>query len=198
MAEQYAVFNTDNLALEEILCSLPVGLQQHSLRARSKASELAMIHKIDSDKAGLAGLCHDIARHISGDELYRKANEYGISINPVEESNRILLHGPVGAEILIRSCGVDDSEIIEAVWWHSSFNVGLGPVAKCTFLADKLDPNKSSRFTDMEGKYRLATKSLDKAILAFIEEDVMNMLNNGSEIHPASIEARNWLLRLVS
>ena len=50
----------------------------------------------------------------------------------------------------------------------------------------------------MEGKYRLATKSLDKAILAFIEEDVMNMLNNGSEIHPASIEARNWLLRLVS
>ena len=198
MTEQYAGFNTDNLALEEILCSLPVGLQQHSLRARSKASELAMIHKIDSDKAGLAGLCHDIARHISGDELYRKANEYGIAINPVEESNRILLHGPVGAEILIRNCGVDDSEIIEAVWWHSSFNVGLGPVAKCTFLADKLDPNKSSRFTDMEGKYRLATKSLDKAILAFIEEDVMNMLNNGNQIHPASIDARNWLLDLSS
>ena len=59
MAEQYAGFNTDNLELEEILCSLPVGLQQHSLRARSKASELAMIHKIDSDKAGLAGPWRD-------------------------------------------------------------------------------------------------------------------------------------------
>ena len=135
---------------------------------------------------------------MSGDELYRKANEYGIAINPVEESNRILLHGPVGAEILMRNCGIDDSEIVEAVWWHSSFNVGLGPVAKCTFLADKLDPNKSSRFTDMEGKYSLATESLDRAILAFIEEDVMNMLNNGSQIHPASIEARNWLLGLAS
>ena len=31
MAEQYAGFNTDNLALEEILCSLPVGLQQDAL-----------------------------------------------------------------------------------------------------------------------------------------------------------------------
>ena len=50
----------------------------------------------------------------------------------------------------------------------------------------------------MECKYALAKNNLDHAILAFIEEDVKNMLDNRIQIHPAAIEARNWLLTLVS
>jgi predicted HD superfamily hydrolase involved in NAD metabolism len=191
-------FNIDNQVLEEILYGLPIGLQQHSIRARDKASELAKIHNLGTEKAGFSGLCHDIARHMNGSALYKLAKAYGIHINSIEYSQRILLHGPVGAEILMRSCGINDPDIIEAVRWHSSFNRGLGPIAKCAFLADKLDPNKASRFTDMEGKYALAKNNLDHAILAFIDEDVKNMLDNRIQIHPAAIEARNWLLTLVS
>ena len=106
------------------------------------------------------------------------------------------MHGPVGAEILKRECEVNDSEIIEAVWWHPTFNRMLGPIAKCTFLGDKLDPNKASRFSNMAGKYGLAKKNLDLAILAFIEEDIQNLLINKKQIHPASMDARNWLIEL--
>ena len=38
----------------------------------------------------------------------------------------VLLHGQVGSEILRRECGIDDPEVLEAVWWHTTFNRGLG------------------------------------------------------------------------
>lgn len=190
-----AIF-TENMVLDEILNKLPIGLKQHSLRAKEKAIELAAIHGLDPEKAGFAALCHDIARDMNGDELYRRSEFYGLIIHPVEKMEKILLHGPVGGEILMRDCGINDPEIIEAVWWHSTFNRMLGPIAKCTFLADKLDPNKASRFSDMAGKYVLAKKNLDLSILAFIEEDIQNLLNNKKQIHPASIDARNWLIEL--
>ena len=187
---------TDNAMLDGILNKLPIGLKQHSLRAREKAIELASMHGLDSEKAGFAALCHDIARNMDGDELYRRSEFYGFTIHPVEKAEKVLLHGPVGAEILGRECKINDLEIIQAVWWHSTFNSMLGPIAKCTFLADKLDPNKTSRFNDMAGKYGLAKKNLDLAILAFLEEDIRNLLINRKQIHPASMDARNWLIEL--
>ena len=48
--------------------------------------------------------------------------------------------------MLRRECGIDDAEILEAVRWHSTFNRGLGPVAKIAFLADKLDEHKAGRY----------------------------------------------------
>lgn len=63
---------TDNAKLDKILNKLPIGLKQHSLRARTKAIELASIHGLDAEKAGFAALCHDIARNMSGDDLYRQ------------------------------------------------------------------------------------------------------------------------------
>ena len=190
--------STGNHKLDIVLNDLPLGLKQHSIRARDKAKELAEIHGFDPEQAGLAGLCHDIARAMKGDDLYLRAVEYNLDIHPVENQIRVLLHGPVGAEILKRDCDIKDPEIIEAIWWHATFIRNLGPVSKITFLADKLDPNKAARFDDLEGKYTLAKKNLDKAILSFLEEDISNMTADGSQIHPASIEGRNWLLGLLN
>lgn len=187
-----------NSKLDSYLNNLPLGLKEHLLRASNKAKELAYIHGLDSEKAGLSGLCHDIARVMKDDELYSRAIEYNIEIHPVEDKIRMLLHGPVGAEILSREFEISDSEILEAIWWHSTFNRGLGPIAKVTYLADKLDPNKASRFNDMTDKQNLAEKNLDQAILTFLEEEISSMISSGRQIHPASIEGRNWLLELLN
>ena len=197
MAEKSTGISSGYLQLDKILNDLPLDLRSHSLRARTKAIELAEAHGCDVFRAGLSALSHDIARLIDPSELYERALNYGISIHPVEQQNKVLLHGPVGAEILRRECGVEDQEIIQAVWWHSTFNSGLGPIAKLTFLADKLDPNKAARFSDMDVKHSMAFKSLDTAILSFIDDDISRMLDMGIQIHPASIEARNWLLNDV-
>jgi predicted HD superfamily hydrolase involved in NAD metabolism len=190
------ILSSDNPALDAILAQLPAGLRQHLARVREKALELAAVHGVDPWKAGLAALSHDIARDMKGTELLRRARSYGLSLHPVEERVTVLLHGPVGAEMLRRECGIEDQDVLEAVRWHSTFNRGLGPVAKIAFLADKLDHTKVSRYPFLERIERLAKEDLDAAILSFLQEDLVSMLGAGKLIHPASVEGRNELLGL--
>ena len=106
--------------------------------------ELAGVHGIDTAKVEIAASAHDIARAMKGSRFERtRPGPTDCRSHPVEHEVPVLLHGPVGAEILRRECGVGDLEILEAVHWHSTFNRGLGPVAKIAFLADKLDHRKA-------------------------------------------------------
>ena len=188
------IISTGDIDLDHRLNELPARLKQHLIRARTKAIELAEAHSLDGEKAGFAALCHDIVRLVDTGELYKRAIHYGLEIHPVEELHRVLLHGPVGAELLREKFRIHDPDILEAIRWHSTFNRSLGATAKLTYLADKLDPDKASRFSDLEGKGRLAETDLDGAILSFLEEDIATMLSRGHLIHPAAVDARNWLL----
>ncbi len=183
-----------NAALDSILQRLPENLQAHAGRARDQALWMAEAHGIDPERAGLAALAHDIARAMPEAELLERAAAYGIEVHPVEERMAVLLHGQVGSEILRRECGIDDPEVLEAVWWHTTFNRGLGPIAAIAFLADKLDPAKADRYPYRDRIVRLAGEDLGAAALAFIHEELVAALNDGRQIHPAYIEARNELL----
>ena len=183
-----------NDVLDTLLLRLPAGLQEHVYRTKEKALVLSDIHGVDSSKAGLAAIAHDIVRAVKGSELLEKAKHYELTLHHVEKSVTVLLHGPVGAELLRRECGIEDVEILEAVRWHSTFNWGLGPVAKIAFLADKLDPSKAARYPFLDRIDCLAKENLDAAILAFLQEELASMVSTGKLIHPASVEGRNELL----
>ena len=185
-----------NPRLEELLESLPAGLRQHAATVREKALKLAGVHGIDTAKVEIAASAHDIARAMKEAVLRERAEAYGLSVHPVEHEVPVLLHGPVGAEILRRECGINDPEILEAVHWHSTFNRGLGPVAKIAFLADKLDHHKAGRYPFQERVDILSRESLDAAVLAFIQEEIASLLKSNQFIHPASIEGLNGLLEL--
>ena len=185
-----------NPKLEALLGALPAGLRRHAAAVREIALELAAIHGVNAAKAETASTAHDIARAMKEDELRERARAYGLQVHPVEDKVPVLLHGPVGAEILRRECGIDDQEILEAVRWHSTFNRGLGPVAKIAFLADKLDERKAGRYPFRERVAALSRESLDAAVLAFIREEIASLLRAGQLIHPASIEGMNGLLEM--
>ena len=194
---QFIGISSGNAKLDQYLERLPLGLVKHLVRAYNKATELAALHDVDTKKAGLAALCHDIARTIKGDELHRLATKYGLQIHPLEDIHRVLLHGPVGAEMLLDCFGINDGEVLEAVRWHTTFNCGLSSIAKVTYLADKLDCNKAHRFSDMAGKNLLARNDMDRAILAFLEEEISSILSVGEDVHPAAIQGRDTLRKLI-
>ena len=173
---------------------LPEGLRRHIYRVQKVALELARQHEVDGEKTRLAALAHDIARAMKGEDLLRKARELGIAVHPVEAEVPILLHGPVAAEMLRLTDGLEDQDIYEAVYWHSTAREGLGPAAKVVYLADKLDPQKVSRYPFLPELRALAMKSLDRAILEFLSRELVSLLQQGSLVHPTSVEARNELV----
>jgi len=180
--------------LQSRLESLPDGLQAHIYRVRDVALELAARHGIDLERAELGALAHDICRAIPNDDLLRMSAELGVNVSDVEQDFPLLLHGPVGAELLRREEALTDHDIYEAVRWHSTAHPSLAPLGKLIFLADKLDPRKAAVFPYQAKLRDMAMESLDLALLEFLSREMATRLEKGETVHPASLQARNSLI----
>ena len=174
--------------------TLPAGLQAHIFRVRDIAGELAQRHQVDPDRAALGALAHDVARAMPGDALIRRATELDLPIDRVERLAPILLHGPVGAEILRREDRLGDQAIYRAVHSHTTGDPALDALGKVVFLADKLDPQKIVRYPYLPHLHELAMEDLDRAMLEFLTRELVSLATEGRPVHPRMVEARNALL----
>ena len=185
--------------IRQRVSNLPTGLQAHISRAQDVARELAPYHGVNPDRSALGILAHDVARAMPGPELIAQANRFALPIAPVEQAVPLLLHGPVGAEILRVEDGLDsegsESDLYQAVYWHTTFHPNLlDDVGKVVFLADKLDPNKRKRIPYQPEIMELAMEDLDTAIREFLNRQILEMTAKGQAVHPMMVKARDALL----
>ena len=184
----------DLAAVQRRVDRLPAGLQAHIHRVVEIARELAVCHGINQEQAALAALAHDVARAMTDGELLRRAAGMGLPIGVVDRRVPILLHGPVGAEILQQEAGLTDISIYSAVYWHTTANPDLDELGKVVFIADKLDPAKIDSYPYLPQIRQMAFQDLDRAILHFLTRQAMDRLNRGELVHPVMVETRNALL----
>ena len=180
--------------LQDRLKALPDGLQSHIYRVRDVALELAAPHNIDLQQAELGALAHDVCRAVPGEDLIRMASELDVPVSDVEQDFPLLLHGPVGAELLREEEDLNDDILYEAVRWHSTAHASLDPLGKLVFLADKLDPQKAAVYSYQGKLHDMALESLDLALLEFLSREMAKRIEGGGTVHPASVDARNSLI----
>ena len=173
---------------------LPLGLQAHINRVKAIARELAPRHGLDPELAALGMQSHDVARAIPDPELLSLADSLNLSVDPVQIHVPLLLHGPVGAELLRREDGLDNDSLYQAVYWHTTGHASLDQLGKLVFLADKLDPQKLPRYPYQPHLRELAFDDLDAALVDFFTREIVALAGRGELIHPAMLEARNALL----
>ncbi len=176
------------------LKALPDGLQAHIYRVRDVAQELAARHGIDPDRAELGALAHDVCRAIPGENLLKMSADLGVPVTDLDRDFPILLHGPVGAELLRKEDDLTDHSIFEAVRWHSTAHASLDDLGKLVFLADKLDPQKAAIYSYQAKLHDMALESLDLALLEFLSREMAARIEKGETVHPASVDARNSLV----
>ena len=180
--------------LQYRLKALPDGLQSHIYRVRDVALELAAPHNMDLQQAELGALAHDVCRAVPGEDLIRMASELDVPVSDVEQDFPLLLHGPVGAELLRKEEDLNDDILYEAVRWHSTAHASLAPLGKLVFLADKLDPQKAAVYSYQAKLHDMALESLDLALLEFLSREMAKRIEGGGTVHPASVDARNSLI----
>ncbi|MEK7872473.1 MAG: bis(5'-nucleosyl)-tetraphosphatase (symmetrical) YqeK [Chloroflexota bacterium] len=173
---------------------LPRGLRDHCERVAAVAVVLASRHDLDPALAEAAALLHDVARHLPGAEMLRRARDYGVPVSPLDERMPVLLHGPVGAETLRREWDVRDPRVLDAVWVHTFGREGMAPLDKLLFLADKLDPRKDKRYPFNAQVRERASADLDGALLDWLTGELRRLVDAGAAVHPLMVAARNSLL----
>ena len=82
---------------ERLKAKLPPLRYEHSLGVSYTAMALAMRYEYDLDKAEIAGLLHDCAKHYTDDEIIKKCRKHEIPLEEAELSAPAVLHAKYGA-----------------------------------------------------------------------------------------------------
>ena len=131
---------------------------EHVLRVAQLASDIAAANGVDSYRAYLAGVLHDLARDLPGDELLRLAP----AACPEDHSNPLAVHGRA-ARALLESWGFDDPTVLEAVEEHVTGPRQGNLIAVAVYVADVSEPGRGVNgdireraFVDLEGAFAQA------------------------------------------
>lgn len=180
--------------LEEITEKLKQNLKEnrflHSVSVAETAKGLALSNGVDENKAYLAGLIHDLAKGYSDEELLNKALKYNIA--PKEELKKMLpvLHSFVGAYELKKLFGIEDKEIFDAVYYHTTGKEAMAPLTAIVYLADAIEPLRN--YPDAERLRFLAKKSLNDAIYEYASMTIDYVAKKGHYLHPDTLKVRDY------
>jgi len=180
--------------LRAALPKMPSALAEHVVRVTDEAMRLAPLHGIDREAAKIAALGHDILRAHSGDRLLQIAVEQGYDIDLADSIAPVLLHGPLAVAILREQYHVLDADVLAAVARHTTAHAGMSPLQKLLFVADKIEPHKMGGRPDVIRVGDLAETDLDAAMLAYLDYQVRQAVEQRWPLHPSTIAARNELL----
>ncbi len=159
----------------------------HSVNTAKEAVELAKRYGSDEDKAYLAGLLHDVAKGMSGSELLNMANKKNIEADVYELANPELLHGKVGAAMAAEDLGINDTDILNAISWHTTGHANMSLLEKIIYIADIIEPAR--KFEDIQVIRKLAYEDIDAAMALGLEKVMGFVKRKGFSLHPKSIEA---------
>lgn len=170
----------------------------HSLGTAQCAKELAEKYSMDTEKAYTAGLLHDCAKCFSNEKLLEIIKN-NLDVEEAEMLNYKTLHAPVSAHYAKEQFGVEDSEILSAIRWHTLGRLEMTDFEKIIFLADKIEPNtRDKEYSEKIKNYLKEDNGLNKALLKCYKETIKSLVKRDLKICLLTIEIYNKLEDLVN
>ncbi len=167
---------------------------RHSVSVAEEAKKLAEKYNANVDKAYFAGLAHDMAKEIEKEEVLQLLKKFGRE-DLAKRYPYSLIHGPVSALILKNDFLVDDEEILDAVWYHTTGKEDMAMLSKIIYIADFIEPNR--KFDGVENVRKLAYSNIDKAIVEGAGIVICNTISRNLPLDVDTVLARNYLLSSV-
>lgn len=164
----------------------------HTLGVIKEADKLARHYGADTEKTRWAALLHDCAKEYSTDKKHALCKQWGIPVDSTCTSLIELTHGPLGAESAARDYYVTDTEILQAICYHSTGHGNMTLLDKIIMLADFIEPYRED-YTPLTQMRKLAYTNMDKALYVGIKYTIKEELQAKNPVHPASYEALDAL-----
>lgn len=177
--------------IEDVRAQMPERRWLHVQGVMETALKLAERYGEDPVRAELAAILHDVAKYWPTDRMEHIIRDKGL---PAELLlyDKELWHAPVGAWVAEHEYGITDTEVLDAIRYHTSGRRGMTKLEKIVCLADYMEPNRD--FPGVTGIRELSEQHLEKALIAGFDSTISFLLQKGKRIFPLTIEARNGLL----
>ena len=168
---------------------LPSQRYNHTLGVMMTSEQLAKRYNACIESAQIAALLHDIAKYLPNDLLKEKLelaqeSEY-LNYSP------LVWHAPVGAIIAKETYHITDSDILNAIKYHTTGRAAMTLLEKIVFLADYIEPNRTQ--PGVEKIRELAMIDLNIAVAQTLANTVAYLKSKGNDdFHPDTLAAYDY------
>lgn len=174
----------------------------HSLGVAHTAYSLAICHDYNPEKAYLTGLLHDCGKAVSNDNQLSECEKYGIKLTTSEISKPYdLVHGKLGAYLAYNLYGINDTEIIDAISFHTTGRADMTLLDKIIYVSDSTEPNRreyGKRTPDLMLVRKTSYTDLDTAVYYTIKRITDYLKEQNTDIDENTTLAYNWISKRSS
>lgn len=151
----------------------------------------------EREAAAIAGLLHDSAKLMRPPDLLSYCEAHHVPLDELDRRTSQTLHAFAGAELVRETFGIGNSEILNAIRYHTTGRIGMSRVEKIVYVADKIEERtRNPQFIrDMSVDLDfLRPWSLDLTMLRLLDSTMRFLMEKHQLIHTRTLEARNDLL----
>lgn len=165
----------------------------HSLCVMERAVELALKNGVDTTRARLAGLLHDIMKNVPDKEMLQFIEDSGIILLYADLCAPQLWHAIAGAAYMKEKLGIDDPDVLNAVRYHTTGRAGMSKLEKVVYLADLTSADRD--YPDVKKARRIADRSLDEGVLYGSEYLISDLVGRERVLHPDTLACYDELIK---
>ncbi len=156
---------------------------RHTLGVVETAKDLAVIYGVDSNKATIAALFHDIAKEFTSTKKREFCAKHNIYVDEFLSQNIHLIHGDIAAYIAQKDYNVQDQDILNAILNHTLGSNNMSDLEKIIYIADIIEPNRKDRLKLRELR-EMAYIDLDQAMLFALQYNINYLNTTDKKVHP--------------
>lgn len=168
---------------------------EHTLRVRDTAKQLAERYQSSSEQAELAAVFHDYCKYRPLDEMERVIKSTTLPKDLLKHHHE-LWHGPVASVLIEREYGIDNPEVRQAIYSHTTGSAHMSKLEMIIFLADYIEPGRD--FPGVDQVREVATKDLEKACWMALRNTIEFLMRKNATIYPDTFYAYNDLTMLIN
>ncbi|ALN76559.1 MULTISPECIES: bis(5'-nucleosyl)-tetraphosphatase (symmetrical) YqeK [Staphylococcus] len=180
-----------SFAIELVEQKLPKKRFEHSMRVAETAVKLAEIYEGDTNKAELAGILHDFCKYDDLGSMYQKVTRYELDSTLLSYGSEIL-HGPVCAAIMKHQYHLNDEDVLLAIAHHTTGRQQMTKNEKIVFIADYIEPGRTTKGVEDIREMVLSGKGLDKTIYEISKRTVLYLVEKDVNVYQATIDCLNY------
>lgn len=179
------------VALELVKKQLTDRRYQHTLGVTESAIKLANRYGADVKKAELAAIFHDYAKFRPKEEMRGIIVSQGMAATLLDFHSE-LWHAPVGAYLVEKEAGITNTEILDAIRYHTSGRVGMTLLDKIIYLADYIEPGRL--FPGVDEVRETAEISLNQAVIEAMRNTIVFLMKKKQAVYPDTFHSYNDLI----
>lgn len=162
----------------------------HSLEVVKMALTLNETLKLnlDVEKVRISALLHDYAKVLPITEQKRLLHKYLAKRDALYyEKYDSVIHSIIGAYLVKEELKIDDAEIFDAIYYHTTGKKKMPLLTKLIYLSDAIEATRN--YDGVEDLRRSALKDIDLGVFEVLKHTVTYLKDSSKDIEKNTLEA---------